>query len=65
MSELTGFEYWKLKAQLLEIELDIERYGREINNLVKQKNTILVAHNLEIGKNYRFHDETISIEEVK
>lgn len=62
---MNEIEYWRFKARLVEIEMEIERCRGEWNSLLGKKMILMQENGLEIGKNYRFHDETLSIEEVK
>jgi hypothetical protein len=58
-------DYWKLKAQLAEIEIEIMHLQMAQINVNQRKSTIIKEAGLNPDSNYRFVDETFTIEEIK
>jgi hypothetical protein len=59
--KLDGLEYWKVKAQMLEIELKQKQILNDYNQLQNSKIALLGKLGLNIHSTYKFDDVTLEI----
>lgn len=57
-------DYWKIKAQLLQLKVEEQQLQAMINDVWQRRDIFCKEHNLPLG-NLRFDDEKLCIEEIK